>query len=251
MADQFTPEERGLIERLQNAPQPNLNPDRFEAIRAQILNAMDVPPLSPAPRPGFTPSVPLIGAAVVIIVVVVIVSVILKPQSAIPTPSLTAPPTVIMTPTPEATAENTPEATVEATEETTPEATPESTDEAVIVIEGPVDSINGNIITIFGVTVEIDPNDPLLGIIQIGDVIHIEGNNGTTVITATTITYVNIEVNINSSTGEVWKDTGSCDHPPPDWAPANGWRRRCQGQTQPQGQQGNGSSGKGNGMGKP
>ncbi len=242
MVDQFTPEERSLIERLQNAPQPTLNPDRFEAIRAQMLNAMDMPP-APTPRTGFTPSMPVIAAVVVVIVVivVVIVSGIFTPQSSEPTqvPSLTAPPTIIMTPTPEA--------TVEATAESTPEATPESTDEAVIVIEGPVDSIDGNIITIFGVTIEINPDDPLLGTIEVGDVIHVEGNNGTTVITATTITYVDVEVNVNSSSGEVWRDDGSCAHPPPDWAPANGWRRRCQGQTNTN--SGNGSSGKG--MGKP
>lgn len=142
MADQFTPEERSLIERLQNAPQPTLSEARFEAIRAQMLHAMDVPPV-PAPRTGFTPSVPVMAAVVVVIVVIIIVIVsgIFTPQNTEPTlvPSVTVPPTVIMTPTPEVTVETTsevaPEATVEATEESTPEATPESTGEAVIVIE--------------------------------------------------------------------------------------------------------------------
>ncbi|MBZ0294349.1 MAG: DUF5667 domain-containing protein [Anaerolineae bacterium] len=29
----------------------------------------------------------------------------------------------------------------------------------------------------------------------------------------------------------IWRDNGSCDNPPPAWAPANGWRTRCENQS--------------------
>jgi hypothetical protein len=38
---------------------------------------------------------------------------------------------------------------------------------------------------------------------------------------------VEVDVNVNPQSGEVWRDKGNCQNPPPDWAPANGWRRRC------------------------
>ena len=31
------------------------------------------------------------------------------------------------------------------------------------------------------------------------------------------------------TTGEAWRDRGNCSNPPPPWAPAHGWRRRCEG----------------------
>jgi hypothetical protein len=32
-----------------------------------------------------------------------------------------------------------------------------------------------------------------------------------------------------SGNGQVWRDEGNCDNPPPSWAPAHGWRLRCEG----------------------
>jgi hypothetical protein len=162
--------------------------------------------------------------------------------------------------TPEATAESTaeatqsPEATAEATAEATqsPEATPEATAEpgsdlpVIIIIEGPVQSININIITIYGIDIELDANDPILTVIQIGDILRIEGDlagSGTTiVIVAVNITIVNVEVFINVD-GQIFRDDSDCSNPPPPWAPANGWRRRCEGG-------GGGNNGGGNGNGK-
>ncbi len=143
--------------------------------------------------------------------------------------------------TPEATPESTPEATPEATPEMTPEATPESTPEATdepddddlpitIVIEGPVQNININIITIYNINIELDDNDPNLTIIQVGDIVRIEGNtqsrDNTIIIIAVTVIVVNVDIDVN--TGEIYRDDGSCNNPPPPWAPANGWRRRCE-----------------------
>jgi hypothetical protein len=135
-----------------------------------------------------------------------------------------------VTPTLEATPEVTPDSTPEATPEATPAVTPTPGGLPItIVIEGPVQAININIITIYNINIELDPNDPNLQIIQIGDIVHVEGNtqnlNGTIIIIAINIIIVNVDIDID--TGETWRDPGNCDNPPPPWAPAHGWRRRC------------------------
>jgi hypothetical protein len=146
--------------------------------------------------------------------------------------------------------EETPEATPEATNSPTPEVTPESTTTPnltiTIVIEGPVQAININIITIYGINVELKPDDPMLKVIRIGDIVHVEGDTepgegNTIVIVAITVVIVNVDVVVNTD-GQVWRDSGDCSNGPPPWAPANGWRRRCQ-------PQGGSSSGGGKGMG--
>jgi hypothetical protein len=129
-------------------------------------------------------------------------------------------------------AEETPEATLEPT--VTPEVTPESTPNPdglpiTIIIEGPVQEININVITIYDIDITLGEDDPILGIIQIGDILHVEGDtqdaNGTIVIIAINIIIINVDINV--ATGEFWRDDGTCSNPPPPWAPAHGWRRRC------------------------
>jgi hypothetical protein len=116
-----------------------------------------------------------------------------------------------VTPTPEATSEATPEQTPEATASATP-ANPD----IIIIIEGPVTNIVTNIITIYSFDIEIEPAHPMLNIIEIGDVVHIEGafgnsgiivaslvsNVSTTVTVATGVT-ANIEGPIESINGNI------------------------------------------------
>ena len=123
-------------------------------------------------------------------------------------------------PSPEATAEVTPEMTAEP--EATPEVTPEPTDDDnddIIVIEGPVESIGINVITIFGIEIEVDPNNPILTEIEIGEVIRIEGigdfEDGILVVVAVNITVVNVVI-IDGVTGG---STGSGGNPPPQQQP--------------------------------
>lgn len=236
MADQLTPQEQNLIARLQNAPQPELRPDAFEAIRARMLDAMNLPP-APAPAPGLTLSLPII---VIIVVVIGIIGVIIgigigsqPPPTPTPIPSVTLPAEIA---TEEITPEITPSltATPEPTAEATPEITPEATTEAIIIIEGPVDEIRDNVIVVYGIEIIVNPTDPVLAIIKIGDLVHVEGRPGDnpTIIIAIIVIIINVDeppnnVNVNPNTGETWTDDGSCSNPPPDWAPANGWRRRC------------------------
>ncbi len=135
---------------------------------------------------------------------------------------------------------------------TSPTATPESTAEptlpVTLVIEGPIQSMNGNVLVIFNLTVVLDPNDPLLKVLKVGEVVRVEGNigAGTQVITAVHVTTISVETDVNPVNGQVWQDNGTCSNPPPVWAPANGWRARCQSAPSPGNSGGNGN-GSGNG----
>lgn len=151
----------------------------------------------------------------------------------------------VATEAPEATAEATAEMTAEATAESTAEATPEATDTAdvdddafIVVIEGPVTAINVNVITIYNFDIVLADDDPAISVLQLGDVIRIQGTvlddddddnapNISITIINITIVYVDIDVFV-SVDGEVWRGD-NCQNPPPEWAPANGWRARCEG----------------------
>lgn len=102
----------------------------------------------------------------------------------------------------------------------------------IIIIEGPVDEIRGNIIIIFGIEIELDPDSPLLAVILIGDVIRIEGdyadNDSVIIVIANVVTVINIDIYINDDGTEAWRDNDNCKNPPPPWAPAHGWRRKCE-----------------------
>jgi uncharacterized membrane protein YgcG len=153
-----------------------------------------------------------------------------------------------------------------------PEATATAPLPIRISIQGPVQTIDGNLITIFDITVRLQPNDPVLATLRIGDTLRVEGQyvpalqtviavEVTRVIATTSESATpgtpgnaesnpnpnssNPETNVNPSSGEVWVDTGDCSNPPPPWAPANGWRRRCESIDTPSAQ-GNGNSGSGN-----
>lgn len=115
--------------------------------------------------------------------------------------------------------------------------TPTATSPPVsIVVEGPIQAISGNIIVIYDIEIEINPNDPILAVIQVGDLVRVEAgidaDGEDIVVIAVTVTVVDIEVNV-SPDGEVWRDTGDCSNPPPEWAPAHGWRARCEGAPAP------------------
>lgn len=155
------------------------------------------------------------------------------PATPTPTGTLTiTPATPTLTPTLQGTvtpATATPQGTLTITPTTT--VTPNMP--VIIVIEGPVQVINVNIITIYNINIQLDDDDPNLGIIQVGDVVRVsgspQGDTTTGNITIIAITVIIVNVDINVSTGEVWRDDDSCSNPPPPWAPANGWRRRCEG----------------------
>lgn len=100
-------------------------------------------------------------------------------------------------------------------------------DDAIIIIEGPVDAIDGNTIIIFGFPIVLDPDDPRLTVIQVGDIIRIEGDDNGGLLIAIVFVFTDVEIFVNN--GVVWRDRGTCGNAPPPWAPAWGWRARCEG----------------------
>lgn len=264
----FTPQEQELINRLANAPQSDLSPDAFDAIRSRILDGMDSLPVETTPRRlgRITPtSVPITAAVAAVLIVVIGVSVLLFNQPQIiatatpipityPTATSVIPSATFISPTATPLVEATvTQPTPVPLESTTPETTQTPTLESLIIVEGPVEAIAANIITIYGIDIALNPDDPLLTIIVVGDILRVEADYDTTstVIIAVTVEPVSNEVNINPDTDEIWRDDGNCNNPPPPWAPANGWRRRCENATNNNsggGNNGNGNSG-GNGNG--
>ncbi len=73
-----------------------------------------------------------------------------------------------------------------------------STGDVIIVVEGPVENINVNIITIFGIDIEVSPDDPSLTRLALGDTVRVEGDirgkGNTIVIVAVTVIVININI---------------------------------------------------------
>ncbi|MEZ4670284.1 MAG: DUF5666 domain-containing protein [Anaerolineae bacterium] len=94
----------------------------------------------------------------------------------------------------------TPEATAEPddTEVVTPTPNPSGSDGPIIVIEGPVTTINVNIITIYNITVSVALDNPILSVVNIGDIVRVEGEqDGTGIIIATVVTLTTASVSVN------------------------------------------------------
>lgn len=107
-----------------------------------------------------------------------------------------------------------------------------------IIIDGSVQSINGNIIVIYGFSITLDPNDPVLVNLQVGDVLQIHGNLGDSNIIIAVIVIIiadydddidiDFDIDIDTGNDDVYVRP-ECRNPPPPWAPAHGWRRKCEG----------------------
>lgn len=82
---------------------------------------------------------------------------------------------VIVIVNPRATNTPAPVQTMTATPEMTPTATATPNPNLIVVIEGPVVNIVTNIITIYDFDIEVEPANPILDLIEIGQIIHVEG----------------------------------------------------------------------------
>jgi hypothetical protein len=187
--DLFTREELAMIHQLRNAPQPELKPRAVNAIRHLMLQELNKPS-TPRPPRTIKPASLLIGAAIALAIVIVVVYALLisRPKPIEPTPGTSNGPSQTTTgaPTPTAPSVVSPDANGSilqptfrpvpvSTVEATPAATETVDNDTVMVIEGPVQAINANIITIFGTTIWIDPGDPVLIQLQVGKMVRIEG----------------------------------------------------------------------------
>ncbi len=206
--DLFTPEETAVIQRLRHAPQPELKPQVFNAIQQRLLQELDaLPGRQPPSQPRSMPAAPIVLAiGVVVVVIIIVVSVLIaSQQKPSGTLTLTPPPGFTATAAPEPSAavgktrtgpasqgesqptQEVPDSTVQATTGATfsakaggatagSAATPEATEPAVIlVLEGPVQKVSSDGITVFDMEIRLDPDDPILKLIQVGKMVHVEG----------------------------------------------------------------------------
>ncbi|MEM6527401.1 MAG: hypothetical protein AAF653_03855 [Chloroflexota bacterium] len=113
----------------------------------------------------------------------------------------------------------------------------------IIVVEGPVQQINVNVITIYNLDIVLERDAPALTVIRIGDIVRIEGilpgsddddddnrvDLSDTVIVAVNITFISVEVVIVD--GLIWRDSGDCTDAPPALVIDGGggieWLLRC------------------------
>jgi len=58
----------------------------------------------------------------------------------------------------------------------TPTPTPVS--ETLVVVEGPITNVVNNVITIYDIRVEVEPQHPILNLIDVGDYVRVEGTYG-------------------------------------------------------------------------
>lgn len=166
------------------------------------------------------------------------------PTTAAPEPSLTSSPipvTAETSPTPSPIPTTAlpvvtavPADTIEPTATITPTPQPGN-----LILEGQIGAIDENELDIYGIRITLDQDDPLLEVLRVDDFVRVEGSiddvDGILIVDAVTIELLTedgegIEVFVNpDGGGEVWRDSGDCSNPPPDWAPATGWRKRCEG----------------------
>lgn len=83
----------------------------------------------------------------------------------------------------------------------------------VVVVSGEIESIEGNILILNGTPVELDTDDPLLIVIQIGDEIEIEGEwldvNGQIILVAFTANHLKVSIDLTGTIVECkYKNNG-------------------------------------------
>jgi uridine phosphorylase len=194
-SDDFTPMEQELIKRLQNAPQRRLTPRVEQAIQEKILaevlqSRLPAPPTNSA-GVAITPMQFILGLAAVCVVVVGVVVAIegqrqqnppISPAASMETTAPTTEPPSIVTTTSELieTSSSTPSITSSPlltdtpTSTHTPAPTPTPTVSSVI-IEGVIEELSENILKIGDTEIVILAHHPVLELIDVGDVLRVEG----------------------------------------------------------------------------
>ena len=221
--ESFSPEEQELIRKLQSVAKARLSARTTDAIRHRMLSEMDAPaPANIVRRSIVRRSWFAIGAAAALTLVAAGVLLANRPPAITAitqtagqtqvasgntrTPSFTVSVEASSTPTPTATATvefthtlmlevknvtATPMPVVTFTPSPTTLPTipsPTNTPETVIALEGPIEDIRGNTIVIYGIDIAIPAGNPMLDIVETGDVVRVEGSfNDQTGLVATVI----------------------------------------------------------------
>jgi hypothetical protein len=115
--------------------------------------------------------------------------------------------------------------------------TTENADEVQIIV-GVIEAIDGQTVIIDGVTYVVIGNEAVLALLKVGDevvLIVTVAEDGT--ITVVLITLANEDIYIDDDPEDVddgddeddggFRDDAPCQANPPDWAPAYGWRMKC------------------------
>lgn len=200
MDDQFTPEEQHLIERLRAAPKVKLSASTREAIRQQMLSEFRTSVVA-AQRPATFNRYHLqrlivwCAAASIIIIVAGLLFLQNRSQStpnheattlvassdnqvaiAVASPTETLIPTIPITITPAPSVVTEVPSEVPSTETSVP--IPSTPPEKIVVVEGPITTVVNNVITIHDFNIEVEAQHPILNLIDVGDVVRIEGTIG-------------------------------------------------------------------------
>lgn len=200
--NQFSPEEQKLIQEIQQTPRLKLDSSPREAIREQMLaefRAVQSSQLQTV-RPAL--SLQQIAILIALIATGIVVGLIILqfvnqgdnkvdsrlipsqdaqitiiPSATSPLPTETS--TASKTPTPilglESTISATEIATLQFPTETEIAPVPTDTQEVVLIVQGPIESINEDTIEIYDFTIEIESDHPIRQIIEVGDIVQVQG----------------------------------------------------------------------------
>jgi hypothetical protein len=204
--DQLSPEEQEIVRRIQATSKPKLDAAARDEIRQRMVTEFRAVTVSESShprsvRPRFTIqwTVALVAAMLVAVIGLLVIqngsqnttginatsTLTLSPGNQVAVvPSATlavaisgGTSTVIVTPVASLATELAPSipTTTPVAIQTIMPSTPTATQEMIVNIEGPVTSITDNTMTIYGFNVQVAPQHPILQVIDVGDVVHVEG----------------------------------------------------------------------------
>lgn len=229
MDNQLPPEEQNLIRAIQAVPKPKLDPAVRDAIRERMVSEfravnLGKQPHSPSIRPRFAMQLSAVLVATVMLVIIgLVIAQIGNQNPGLGTSTVTASsesqvavvPSVTLASTVEgatvtatATSESVPSVipTISPATAVTPSNTPPpQTQEVIVNIEGPVTNISNNIVSIYDFNIAVEPQHPILQVIDVGDIVRVQGVLGSdNTVVATIISNIldaNLANGVNATVG--------------------------------------------------
>jgi hypothetical protein len=169
MDEHFITPEQAIIERLEQAPQPTLDKTAVDALHQRLLEQVDLSQAAfqqtqlkrwqPISHSHMT--VAAAGLVTAVVGGLLLLSFISRSGS-LTSPTENAPATLAV-----ASVNLTQTATLIVSASQTPQA-------PTVIIEGEIQAISGNVITVNRIPVLVQADDPILRIVEVGDVIYIE-----------------------------------------------------------------------------
>ena len=104
----------------------------------------------------------------------------------------------------------------------------------IVVIEGVIESIDGQVIVVGGVSYTIPDGNLILSLLEVGDsvvIVAVQAEDGTLTVFLITLAdediYIDTDNDDDNDDDDDFRDDAPCQARPPDWAPAYGWRMKC------------------------